>query len=224
MDCPSGFSYLFPPKKEEDSIDDLKERTKKKISDLKKEKNKLEKSNDKLDVKLLQKLVDEYKEEDEEDEEKDEEEEEDDDEEPSIVLLLEEMKKKQETTDVQLQANNLIFQMLLGLNEKSSTDETPKQHVIDGQEKRNLITKDILLKAAKVDEIERKQNQYKNLFQEMFGSTPNKTENVDKNVSKRKLTSSSEDQFVNKKKKKSVSKKSTKETLQEALERLKKRK
>ena len=99
-----------------------------------------------------------------------------------------------------------------------------QQHVIDGQEKRNLITKDILLKAAKVDEIERKQNQYKILFQEMFGSTQNKTENVDKNVSKRKLTSSSEDQFVNKKKKKSVSKKSSKETLQEALERLKKRK
>ena len=168
-------------------------------------------------------MVDEYKEEDEEDEEKDKDEG-DDDEESSIVLLLEEMKKKQETTEVQLQANNLIFQMLLGLNEKSSTDETPKQHVIDGQEKRNLITKDILLKAAKVDEIERKQNQYKILFQEMFGSTQNKTENVDKNASKRKLTSSSEDQFVNKKKKKSVSKKSTKETLQEALERLKKRK
>ena len=31
MDCPSGFSYLFRPKKEEDSIDDLKERTKKKL-------------------------------------------------------------------------------------------------------------------------------------------------------------------------------------------------
>ena len=132
------------------------------------------------------------------------------------------MKKRQETTDVQLQANDMIFQMLLGLNEKSSTEDTPQQHVIDGQEKRNQITKDILLKAAKADEIERKQNQYKILFQEMFGSTQNKTDTVDKNVLKRKSTSSSEDQLV--KKEKTTSKKSTKETLQEALERLKKNK
>ena len=62
MSCPSGFSYLFPPKKE-DSIDIFKERTKKN-TDLKKEKSKLEKSKDKIDVDLLQKLVDEYQGED----------------------------------------------------------------------------------------------------------------------------------------------------------------
>lgn len=118
----------------------------------------------------------------------------------------------------------MIFQMLMGLNEKSATEDTPHQHVIDGQEKRNQITKDILLKAAKVDEIERKQNQYKILFQEMFGATPNKTDSSCENVSKRKLTSSSEDQSEKKKKKKkTASKKTTKETLQEALEKIKKR-
>ena len=128
-------------------------------------------------------MVDEYQGEDEEKKDQGEDDE-DEDEESPIILLLEDMKKRQETTDVQLQANNMIFQMLLGLNEKSSTEETPKQHVIDGQEKRNQITTDILLKAAKVDEIERKQNQYKILFQEMFGSTQNKTDTVDKNVLK----------------------------------------
>ena len=170
-------------------------------------------------------MVDEYQEEDEEnkdEDDEDEDEDEDDEQLSPIILLLEQMRKKQESTDVQLQANNLIFQMLMGLNEKSSTEDTPHQHVIDGQEKRNQITKDILLKAAKVDEIERKQNQYKILFQEMFGSTPNKTDAVGENALKRKSTSLSEDQ-LEKKKKKTTSKKSTKETLQEALEKLKKK-
>lgn len=95
MSCPQGFSYLFPPKKEAEDIDKLKEKTKKKISDLKKEKSKLEKSKDKIDVDLLKKLVDEFQEDEEDKDDEDEDEDEEEEEQLSpLIVLLEQMKKK----------------------------------------------------------------------------------------------------------------------------------
>ena len=103
-----------------------------------------------LDIETLKKLVDGYNEDTGQHTEEDEEVE------NPILLILEDVKKKQEATEIQLEANNIIVYMLMGL-QSSKEDHKQEQFVLDGQEKRNKLTQQILLKAAKVNKIEEKQ-------------------------------------------------------------------
>ena len=199
----------------------MSDKQKKKLSDLKKEQNKIEKDKDKIEVDILKKLVDDMKGGKEEDEEDEEEEDEGDGEKYSMLTLYEEIKKRQEETDVHVKANQLLFNMLFGLQSSTQGDKETEQFVTDGQEKRNEITQQILLKAAKADEMERKHKQYQNVFKDLFGTTQDKIATPNPASTKRKAPSESEE-LVKKKKAKKTS--STKDSLLQALEKLKKSK
>ena len=224
MNYPRGFSYLSSSSKNEDEkkIDNLKDSTKDKIKDLKKEKKKL----DKPDLKLLKKILEDNDSTSSEEEEEEEEEKQkkkkkktdkkkkkkleeessedgdadDEDDEFQISKLVNRIEKKQKEADVQLQASNIVFSMLLGL-QKEPDDKLP-QHIIDGQEKRNSLTKEILLKAAKADELGKQHEKYKFIFQEMVGYSENKTNPTSNSSSERVISSQGEDQEKEQQKKK----------------------
>ena len=117
--------------------------------------------------------------------------------------------------------------MIFGLQSSSSIDKENEQFVTDGQEKRNDITQQILIKAAKADEMERKHKQYQTAFKDLFGTstdkTSNKTTTKNESVSNRKRASESEQQDTKKKKKKTT-KSSIEDSLLLTLEQLKKNK
>ena len=197
---------------------DLKSMTdkqKKKLIDLKKEQSKIEKDKSKIEVDILKKMVDEMKEDGEEDNGDGDDDDESDEAELSILSMYEEIKKKQEETDVHLKANQLLFNMIFGL--QSSSSKETDGFVADGQEKRNDITQQILIKASKVDEMERKHKQYQTVFKDLFGSTPDKTSAKTDSVSNRKRPSSGEEQDSEKKKKKKKKKTTKSASIQDAL-------
>ena len=209
---------------------DLKSMTdkqKKKLIDFKKEQSKIEKDKSKIEVDILKKMVDEMKEGKKEDEEEDNGDDDDDETDEAgltILSMYEEIKKKQEETDVHLKANQLLFNMIFGLQSSSSIDKETDGFVADGQEKRNDITQQILIKAAKVDEMERKHKQYQTVFKDLFGATPDKTSTKTDSVSNRKRPSSGAELDSAKKKKKTTKSSSIQDALLLTLDQLKKSK
>ena len=83
--------------------------------------------------------------------------------------------------------------MLFGLQSSTQGKKETEQFVTDGQEKRNEITQQILLKAAKADEMERKHKQHQNVFKDLFGTTQDKIAAPNPTSTKRKSPSESEE-------------------------------